>query len=75
MVINGTGNFIIVIRKYEQIAEMERSSGSTDLLQRQLLDAKEKLQVSERAVQQKQEVEYCSYFYFIIISTTYNTES
>jgi len=39
-----------------QLADVEKSSGSVDLLQQQLVDVKSKLEDSERLVQQKQDV-------------------
>jgi len=39
-----------------QLSELEKNSGSVEVLQRQLLDVKVKLEDSERLVQQKQDV-------------------
>ena len=39
-----------------QLADVEKNSGSVEMLQQQLLDVKSKLEDSERLVQQKQDV-------------------
>ena len=49
---------IIIVVVINQLAEVEESSGSVDALQHQLLDAKAKLEDSERLVQHKQDVRY-----------------
>jgi len=58
-----------------QLADVEKNSGSVEMLQQQLLDVKSKLEDSERLVQQKQDVWYAAILFIYLLWKLYSTYS